>query len=118
MSDNGDCISETQSGMITSKTYDHLEGFSTKPVDMNDSMVVEEILGLFDKNSREYKYVEIWMDFSGALPGVKYEVPDSALECAAAKLLGFANASSSGYKNVRWNVRRVINEYLESVKII
>lgn len=68
------------------------------------------IRSLFPEGSKEREFIEIWIKYSGAEPDEV--IPESALNYYAAEKLGYANASSSGYKRLRGKVRAVLEEYI------
>lgn len=84
--------------------------YSNRFDDEYSDLILEDILSMFDESSKEYKFVEIMIEFSRAKETNKFNVNAKFNETTVAKLLGFSNSSSSGYKRVRGNVRWVIRE--------
>lgn len=80
--------------------------------EIEDMESMSSIRSLFPEGTKEREFVEIWIKYSGAESNSV--VPESALHYYAAEQLGYANASSSGYKRLRGRVRSVLAEYVNS----
>lgn len=77
-----------------------------------ENLPLDDILNLFEKDSKEYKFVKLMIGASGARVESPEDAPDScAVDGFVAMKMGYASVSSNGYKRVRSRVRETIREH-------
>ena len=72
-----------------------------------------DILSLFDKDSKEYKFTKAWMELLGIIE--TKDVSSFPETCAydryvAVTILGYASSSSNGYARLRNKVREILRQ--------
>lgn len=108
----GTSDSEDQSGdKIIGATQD--KGNYASDIDLKD------LYNKFPEGSKERIFLDFWGNKSGAVPNTnvipeKSRENDGYTEGALAKMLGFASASSGGYRRFRDKMKGIISDYLDS----
>lgn len=89
-------------------TYSYFS--SSSPESIEDRIVKDEILGLFEEGSKEYNYVKAWMRILGIVDEGNYdELPTKAFDgYIAVDVLGYAASKSNGYARLRDKVRQIL----------
>lgn len=80
---------------------------------------LKDLYNQFPEGSKERIFLDFWGNRSGAMPNTnvipsKSREQDGYTEGALAKMLGFASASSSGYRNFRDRMKKIISDYLNA----
>jgi hypothetical protein len=104
------------SGGDSENTIEFITRTPFEDPETSKDILIQDILGFFEKNSKEYKFCEIFLKISGVIESA--DVPDSsAFDKYAAAQLGYASSSSSGYTRLRNKVRKVLEENYKKERI-
>lgn len=81
-------------------------------------VALKDFYNKFPEGSKERIYLDFWGNQSGAMPNTR-AVPETSrqddgyTESALARMLGYASASSSGYKQFRSKMKKLIADYFD-----
>ena len=106
-----DATDTNASGRGDSGTLVFVDTMTSKIEQPGESLPLDDILGLFEEGTKEYRYVKLMINACGARVTDPNDTPEtSALEGYVSKRLGYASVSSSGYTRLRTRVRNTIKE--------
>ena len=88
------------------------------PDELETNISIEEIMNLFEKDSKEYEFVEMIAAKVGVVETKDellefFKGLEHSLRMEMAWALGYASSSSSGFRGVEWRVRCAVEDYLD-----